>query len=302
MNNDQCAPPNIYNDGSCFKLDDLILLSNDINEAIQKGYIKKDIISIKNNKKYLLKHIINRFTECNNDHMCIINNRYLKNKNKLLEVFKPFGTTGMTDWLSTSNINAVFTRHQKLYTDFIFLGAIPIDILEIDYPVLGLNLNLRYMEIKDLNILKKNKIGIVYNLDTSKQGGSHWMALYCDIKKKQIYFFDSYGHKPNKNIRKMIHFLSNLIYHYHETGCEKNCKTKSISDSFFNEKPNNLELFCKDIDYNRTRHQYKDSECGVYSIYFILELLKGREFNELVNSNMPDDFINKKRYEYFIHN
>ena len=37
--------------------------------------------------------------------------------------------------------------------------------------------------------------------------GSHWVALFCDLDKNQIYF-DSYGIRPEKRIRNLVKRIS----------------------------------------------------------------------------------------------
>ena len=61
-------------------------------------------------------------------------------------------------------------------------------------------------KINEINLLDINKhiLAYIYNLDESWQSGSHWVALYCNFKTCEIYFFDSYGLRPHKDIRKMI--------------------------------------------------------------------------------------------------
>ena len=39
-----------------------------------------------------------------------------------------------------------------------------------------------------------------------------------------------------------------------------------------------------DIKYNNIQHQYDDSECGVYSITFILKMLEGHNFDDFINN------------------
>ena len=58
---------------------------------------------------------------------------------------------------------------------------------------------------------------------------------------------------------------------------------------------------CSKIQLKRNdkRHQYKGSECGVYSINFIERMLNGDKFEDISNSKIPDDVINKKRNIYF---
>jgi hypothetical protein len=49
---------------------------------------------------------------------------------------------------------------------------------------------------------------------------------------------------------------------------------------------------------NYIRFQYKNSECGVYSMHFISQFLEGKTFKEIINKVIDDDTINKKR-DYF---
>ena len=54
-----------------------------------------------------------------------------------------------------------------------------------------------------------------------------------------------------------------------------------------------------DNRYNKTQHQKGNSECGVYSINFILRLLKGKSFDYITQKRLKDDKINKCRSVYF---
>jgi hypothetical protein len=66
--------------------------------------------------------------------------------------------------------------------------------------------------------------------------------------------------------------------------------------SDYYEKKNNKKC---DVRYNKTRNQFKNSECGVYSINFILEMLNGKTFDDIENNPIPDDDINKLRTNIF---
>ena len=90
------------------------------------------------------------------------------------------------------------------------------------------------------------------------------------MEKKQVYFCDSVGKKPEKRIQNYIDKINKYL------------------------KNNNV-----DNKYNTTQHQEKDTECGVYSINFILRLLKGKNFDEIMKKKMSDDKINKCRNVYF---
>ena len=54
-----------------------------------------------------------------------------------------------------------------------------------------------------------------------------------------------------------------------------------------------------DVRHNKTRHQRGSSECGVYSINFILRLLKGKTFDNVTRKRLSDDKVNKCRAIYF---
>jgi Ulp1 family protease len=129
------------------------------------------------------------------------------------------------------------------------------------------------MNFNELRKEGKNKLGVIFNLDEHYKGGSHWVSLFSDLEKGQVYFSDSYGRKPEKRIN---HFI-NRIKDYLET-----CNIDNL-----------------DIRHNPTQHQKGNSECGVYSINFILRLLKGKTFDHLTRKRLTDEKVNKCRFRYF---
>lgn len=122
-----------------------------------------------------------------------------------------------------------------------------------------------YCELSNFNSKIKNykKIGIVYNLDKHYQSGSHWVAIFINLNTNKIIYFDSYGDNPPKLINFFI---------------KKCCK--------------NLNL---DFSYNTKRYQYGDSECGMFSIYFILNCLKNKSLKHLNKKNFNDFVMGELR-------
>jgi len=53
------------------------------------------------------------------------------------------------------------------------------------------------------------------------------------------------------------------------------------------------------IKINDNRHQYKNSECGMYCIYFITSLLDGKTFENIVQNIVDDDTMNGKRNDFY---
>ena len=50
---------------------------------------------------------------------------------------------------------------------------------------------------------------------------------------------------------------------------------------------------------NKIRHQFRNSECGVYCINFIVSMLKGEEFDNYTENIVKDLDMNEKREIYF---
>ena len=287
---------------TCFTLKAIKQMSHDYNKAINNNQIKGNSISLEiinsNNKKKIFTELHKRMKRyCNDDHICFTKQTFMSNKDYLKSHFKPLGTKGQYDWLSTIEINELMHQMEHKFKYFMFGGAIPRDVLNISYPLMNRNHYIKDLQLKHLLDLKKPILAYVYNLDEHWQSGSHWVALYCNIPHKKIYFFDSYGLRPHKDIRKMVRIMANFIHQYHHDKCNYNCKEVSEPDSFMkNDSKNKLETkLGGKIEWNRNRHQYKNTECGVYSCHFIVKLLEGKSFEELSNNKISDDDINKFR-------
>ena len=57
-----------------------------------------------------------------------------------------------------------------------------------------------------------------------------------------------------------------------------------------------------DIIYNQVRHQFSNSECGVYSMNFIIRLLHGETFDDITENITKDTEMNACRKSYFRNN
>jgi hypothetical protein len=291
--NQKCAPSKKFINGSCFSLDDLKLIAESYNNRKNS----KNKIEISNDKIELVNQLEHKMKKVCDDQTCWLRQDFVKQIESdeiQKNTFKPSGPRGKYEWLSTTNINEVIEQYMSIHKDFIFLGAVPIDF--DDLPILGLA-DLNFGELQGGG---KNKFGVVFNLDEHYKNGSHWVALYGDLKKKQVYFFDSYGKKPEKRIRK---FVSRVVKYLYRKEYNKDLHIRDVISNF---KGGNLdkdkfqELKNFDINYNKVRHQFKNSECGVYSINFILRLLDGQTFRNISINKTYDDKMNNNRDEYFI--
>ena len=302
----KCAPSKEYKDGSCFTEPILKKIALNYNKQNQNK------IDLNGGKKELVKELSIKLADKCSDQVCWLRLDIVKElENDDLEeieenTFRPKGPTKKYEWLSTNHINEVIQQYHDIYKDFLFLGAVPLDFEEL--PILGLH-NINYKDFEDK---KKFKIGLVINLDEHNQNGSHWVSLFFNLKKNQIYFFDSIGRKPAKKIRHFINSITKYLYYKKYKKelpindiIQKLKDLESISESKkqdiikSDKYLNNLFNGGFDIRFNTIQHQFKNSECGVYSINFIIRLASGESFDSVINDITKDDIMNKNRSLYF---
>jgi hypothetical protein len=268
----KCAPGVNYSEGSCFTLDQLVRIANKFNKKYGAN------INTSQPKKELLRALIKNIKEkknCEGDSCLLELNVYDNEDKDIINTLRPKGPRYSNKWLSNINIDDVMKQYQSKYKKFKYLGTVPSDFED-----------LKFLKIKDLrfrDLLKKNKhkIGMVINLDTSNGSGTHWVSLYANLKKRQLYFFDSYGKKPMKSIFKFM----NRIYN------EFTNRNLDYNDINTNKKFK--------VRYNMIQHQRKNSECGVYSMNFIIRLLNGEKFSDITKNITDDDNMFECRKSYF---
>jgi hypothetical protein len=270
----RCAPSKQFDGTSCITLNYLISMAEAYNETEKNKielYKNMETLNPEKYKIYLLNEFSTKITKCKNQR-CWMDQPFmakLATNEETGNIFRPKGPKGKFEWLNTFNILDNLTQYEAVHKNFKFLGAVPIDFDEL--PGLGI----KNLDMDKLYADGIRKIGIVFNLDEHDKGGSHWVAGFCDIDKKGVYFFDSYGIPPEKRIQKLLRRFAEYI------------KKK------FNLKENQIT-----VDYNKNRHQFKNSECGVYSINFVEQMIK-QSFKDVTNNIIDDDTINKKRATYF---
>lgn len=285
----KCAPTKNYTDGSCFTLESLKKIAYAYNKSINNS---DKLIDLNLSKSDLVSEISKRISECGTNQLCWLDIDFVKNTrdNDILKnTFRPKGPQGRFKWLSTTNINEIVKQYEQQYKDFKFLGAVPIDFEELDF--LGIS-NLNFDELVNSGI---TKIGMVINLDESWKSGSHWVALYADLLNYSVYYFDSYGIKPKTRIKKYARKIARWCYK------KKINKDFDIDDDNYDIMNDKKTLYERviDIKYNKMQHQRGGSECGVYSVNFILRLLKGETFDNINGTRLDDNDVNKCRKTYF---
>ncbi len=290
----KCAPSKKFTEGTCFSLDSLKKLAHVYNREV--GMDSNKLISIKNSKTKMLKELSDRIAECGADQLCWLNVEWIKNirDNEIHKnTFRPVGPQAKFKWLNTTNINEIMIQYENKYNDFKFLGAVPYDFQTLEQLGIG---KMNFDELIDQNI---HKIGLVINFDEHWKNGSHWVGLYANLAKDQIYYFDSYGGKPKSKICSFVKKLALWCYTRHHLKIQDGGTIDIETESQFMKNEQNKYEEKMDIQFNKDRHQFKTSECGIYSVNFILRLLKGETFDQICSNITPDDTVNECRKTYF---
>ena len=129
----------------------------------------------------------------------------------------------------------------------------------------------------------KDKIGIIFNLDRHDQGGSHWVSLFVDLKDRFIFYYDSAGSDTPKEIDALRRRMTNEM--------KKKYKLK-----FYKNYP--------------VEHQHGNTECGMYSLFFIITMLTGvveentklslaKKIKLFKAGKIPDEYVEQYRNVYF---
>jgi len=276
-NKTKCSPGTKYENVSCYTKDDLIYIIQVYNKNNSKDRI--NIKKIENKSKKVLWNKLNEKmkTVCDNER-CWIEKNFVAKKNELNKRFIPkmpvLWKKNKYEWLSNYDIKHVMEQYHSKYEDFLFMGPFPVDCPEeITCPLTNLSPEML------INRMGKTKFATIYNLDKHDQPGSHWVAVYIDLKKCEIYYFDPVGKQPPKLIHNFLVKFAKKCSSYH----------KDFTDKY---KPYHIYI-------NETQFQFGNSECGIFSMYFILSCLKNKTFETFDNTHVNDEKMNELRKVYY---
>lgn len=249
-----CSPNNPFSKeiGSCYSRDDLVLLATTYNNWA--ALKNKPLINFYDNNSLLNKINDVLYKKCKNEY-CWLN----------LEFINLISDKSIINKLKKFTFKPMSPRGK--YT---WLTTDDINNIMIQYNVVFPKLNYlgalpcdfyKYHKININEFYRYDSVSAILNLDRNNQKGSHWVSLFIDNKNRSVEYFDSLGDHPNKCIKKFI-------------------------DRLLEKFPNYIYL------QNKIQHQYKNSECGIYSLYFTLHRLYGKSFEELSKNVIRDDTMN----------
>lgn len=160
------------------------------------------------------------------------------------------------EWLSNFDILNVMRQYEYTYPQFKFFGPSP-----IDFDARPDNNQCVESEICNFNLgqlLKsgKTQYGFVFNLDEHDEPGSHWVSMFVDVGNKFIYFFDSASLNIPEEVEKLVERIE------------------------MQGKAHNPPIEFKRMQ-NAVEHQMGNTECGVYSLFFLITMLTGKLYKTM---------------------
>jgi hypothetical protein len=281
-----CSPRKEKIKDSCLSKELLLKIAKILNEKKDADIPLKKI-----SKKKLFDEIsktLNNISSCDTE-SCWVNIDSImgsltkSEREKIKESFRPEKPdewkSNPNTWLSTEDIDNVMDQYVNEFPYFQYFGATPIDF-HLKSGNSCLLSDLCSIDIKEIKNNKKKCIGMVFNTDPHNKGGQHWFSMYVDLvgknmPKPAIYFFDSAT--PVNNFQDIPQEIINLMY-----------KIQEQTD------------FTLDIYYNNIKHQNGNTECGVYCLHFLTEMLKGGNFKEYISKDLNDNVIEQFRNIFFI--
>jgi len=274
----QCSPKdkNKINKFSCYTDETLIKLRDLWNERHPDNLIKT------NNTQEIHKKLANNLSNVCNKESCWLKQKFTNHKldEQFSDSFAPESPDewkkNPNEWLTSSDIINVMKQYEKAYKCFDFIGPSP-----IDFDTKKMFGECVWDELCNFNLAEqikngKTKIGMIFNTHPHTKPGEHWLSMFINIKKGKIFFFDSVGNK----IPEQIMALVNRII---EQGNNLNPKINFIFDQNY-----------------PVEHQYENTECGIYSLYFIIHMLEDKITEHYLKTHiLRDDYIEKFRKIYF---
>ena len=189
------------------------------------------------------------------------------------------------EWLSNFDIMNVLEQYEQTYKHFEFIGPTPIDFDKVIQKNTCVQNELCKFQLSDHIKRGKTHIGIIFNLSPHTSSGSHWVSLFIDVKDRVIFYFDSAGEPIPAEIKAFVDRVQDQI--------------KGRKYTFHQNWPK--------------EHQMGNTECGVYSLFFIITMLTGRtelmrggrqmnmrqKLHLFKQHTIPDKYIQKYRNVYF---
>lgn len=177
-------------------------------------------------------------------------------------------------WLSELDIRAVMRQYDGV-RGFRFVGTFPRDFAapDPDAPRRCVSAPMCALSVAGLRRAGTPRVGVVFNMDTHDQSGSHWVAAYVCVDPRDrtrfgAWYYDSVANPPPREIAAFL--------------------TRMADEARAEFAPATAARFR--VAHNVTQRQFKNTECGVYACLFLVACLTTRRpFEDVCATVMQRD-------------
>jgi hypothetical protein len=191
-------------------------------------------------------------------------------------------------WLSNYDIMEVLKQYEEGHPEFKMIGPTPIDFDDSPKSMKGQCVwkELCTFDVQHYMRIHKTKLGVVFNLDKHNGPGTHWVSLFVDFENEYLFYMDSAGQRVPRRIHRLVKKIQKQAAKL----------TPSKKMKFYQNHP--------------MEHQKGNTECGMYSLYFLITMLTGETEGGQLNTpdekiaffkkeRIPDSYIEQFRNVYF---
>lgn len=238
-------------------------------------------------RKALIACIDDRLRQCHGDEACWLAMDWAEKddgvkaaeRSALRPRQPPTWRRNRSEWLSNFDILDVMHQYERRFRSFKFLDCTPIDFDSCSVsPAL--------CKFDAAALAPKSQFGVVFNTDPHWKPGSHWVACYGNLNPRMptygVCYFDSNGHPPPPSV---VRFMERV--------------KATLPEESHARSRHRFRLV-----YSSERHQFRDSECGMFAMMFILVHLhsngRRRPFESVLGLIGRDDDMHRMRDELFI--
>jgi hypothetical protein len=266
MKSEICAPSKHKKRWTCY--------SNKQLRTLKRAYNKTQKHGIRSNRpRDIWNELHNALRHCKQESCFATTLHEDEMKNRAFAPTRPITwEKKITEWLSSDDITGVLRQYERVYKDFKYIGPSPSDFYYLDD---GKCVWEELCKFKIKNAIAKGhvKVGIVFNLDDHHGPGTHWVAVYLDLVRMIMYYFDSAG-GPIEDEPHIYTLYTKLKHQESKLVLKQN---------------------------HPIEHQYGKSECGMYVIFFIVTMIQSNKFKLFTNKNkiFKDEEMIKLRSKMF---
>lgn len=184
-------------------------------------------------------------------------------------------------WLSTDDIEAVMQQYEARYPDFKFLGVFPIDFDVRTFFGRCISEEMCRLSVHRLAAGRRSQFGAVVNLDRHDQEGSHWVAVYgnADARNRNygVHYYDSVGRTPPPEMARFMQRVAAQVAQHSGRAVEG-----------------------VPVSHNSHQHQFKNTECGIFAMFFLVCCMSGKlDVRDVWRVMGDDDVIHRLRRVFF---